>query len=226
MLPALFWGQKPTASCTQTVPSRSKQPLSAMDMKATTAATKAPNTRLLALFNTAAGDSVSGAVVSHNAAHINVEPVNVTAPSAITLKPSVKKFLDYAETGGPLDHYPPYGLANLMPVPSGQMQAFPQPRLRSGRYKDDTYARCWESATTVHGLALGSKLCFRCKGTMTVCNGASTCCFGGEIFLATSSKPCGMYGCNLAIVPKVSGCHSIPRTTCSHAMLCPRPHDR
>jgi hypothetical protein len=165
-----------------------------------------PNSKLLALFNIPALAQEDSAQVqqTHDAPVVLGANEGNKGSPLIVLKPSVKKFLEYAEMGnstGILDHYPPYGMPVLMPA--AQTVVVNQPRLRTGRYKDDSFARCATTAEAVHGEGTARKLCFRCKSTETVCMGAVHCCFGAEVFLATSAKPCGL-GCGLPMIPKVA----------------------
>ena len=169
-----------------------------------TVAANSPNARLLALFNHPQQPN-QPAPPEHAANDEGADFRQVEGGAEVIdtsdMKPSVKKFLDYADKANDIfDQYPPFGLGELLAAPHAIVN---QPRLRNGRYKDDTFARCRESATLVFGLEVAKKLCFRCKGTEVVCGGAASCAFGAEIFLATNSKPCCVSGCNLAVVPKV-----------------------
>ena len=58
------------------------------------------------------------------------------------------------------------------------------------KYKNDLHARCFSTVEAAFGTDAAKTLCFRCKGTKTVCNGAMQCCFDKEVYLANTTKPC------------------------------------
>ena len=101
--------------------------------------------------------------------------------------PSVTKFMKYSQDNKGMTAmaaYPPYGLATMLKVPA---PVSGEKRGQSGAYKNQLFAQCYATAEAALGTVAAKSLCFRCKGTKEVCNGASACIWKSENYLARTS---------------------------------------